>query len=317
MIASRDNRPITSKRQPNLAGFDLNLVPALDALLRHRSVTRAAGEVGLSQPAMSHALSRLRDLHGDPLLVRTRSGYVLSPRALAIQPQLALAVSHLRDVFETHDFDPAVEKRTVRLAAADTQTILILPGVMARLAVEAPGVEVRAESPRADILDRLDGGQLDLAFAQSSMPLPPGVHSEVICEDQLALVMRRGHPAAAKAWSIEDYGSYRHVGVAILGDGVSDIDALLAAHGVARQISLVTPHFMAALAAVAASDMVTTMSALLARRFARAFGLVLHEPPFEQVSLQTTLVYSHVRASDPFLAWFRSVVRDVATTLPS
>ena len=230
---------IATMRELNIAGLDLNLVPALDALLRRRNVTRAAEDVGLSQPAMSRALARLRDLHGDPLLVRTRSGYVLTPRALAMQPQLTLAVAHLRGVFDRHTFDPGVEKRTVRVAAADTHTILIMPGIMARLALEAPGVDVRVETPRPDILDRLDGGELDLAFALSSMPLPPGVNSELVCEDELALVMRRGHPAADGLWSIEDYGSYRHVAVAIFGDGVSDIDALLAADGVTRRISLV------------------------------------------------------------------------------
>ena len=307
---------VRSMRELNIAGLDLNLVPALDALLRHRNVTRAAEEVGLSQPAMSRALGRLRELHDDPLLVRVGSGYVLTHRAQTMQPQLALAVSHLREVFQKQAFDPGLEKRTLKIAAADTQTVLLLPGVMQRLALEAPAVDVRVEAPRPDTIGRLQGGELDLAFALSSMPLPPGTNSEVVFEDELALVMRRGHPAADKAWSIEDYGSYRHVGVAILGDGVSEIDALLAARGVTRRIAFVTPHFMAALAAVGASDMVTTVSATLARRFAPALKLVMQRPPFEDALLHTTLVYSHARASDPFLTWFRSVVAEVAMALP-
>ena len=131
---------IVYMREVNIAGLDLNLVPALEALLRHRNVTRAANDVGMSQPAMSRALSRLRDLHDDPLLVRTRTGYVLTPRAIAIQPQLALATGHLRNVFRQQALNLKTEARTVRLAATDTQTILFLPGLMKRLAVEAPGV---------------------------------------------------------------------------------------------------------------------------------------------------------------------------------
>lgn len=300
-------------REVNIAGLDLNLVPALDALLRRRNVTRAAADVGLSQPAMSRALARLRDLQSDPLLVRTRSGYVLTPRAQAIQPLLASAVRQLRDLFQQQSFDPGTERRIVRLAAADTQTVLLVPGIMARLAGEAPGVDLRVEGYGPDLLGRLDSGALDLAFALSSTPLPPGTSSEVVAEDHLALVMRRGHPAAERAWSIADYGSYHHVGVALLGDGQSEIDALLAAEGVSRRIALVTPHFMAALAAVAATDMVTTVSAALARRFAAVFGLVLHEPPFARTLLRTTLVCSHVRSADPFLAWFRALVREVAS----
>ncbi len=305
---------IISMRELNMAGIDLNLVPALQALLRRRSVTRAAADVGLSQPAMSRALARLRDLQGDPLLVRTRAGYVLTPRAQAIQPQLAAAMSHLRHVFEQQGFDPLIERRTVRLAAADTQAILILPGVAGRLAVEAPGVELRAEPYSPDILERLEGGALDLAFALSSTPLPPGVYSEVVGEDRLALVMRRGHPGAGRSWSIAEYGKWQHVGIALLGDGRSEIDARLAASGVTRRISLVTPYFTAALAAVAATDLVTTMSAALAHRFAAQFDLVLQPPPFDEIRLQSTLICSHARARDPFLAWFRTVVREAAET---
>ena len=161
--------------EPNIAGIDLNLVPALDALLRLCSVTQAAAGVGLSQPAMSRALARLRELQGDPLLVRVRTGYVLTPRAHAIQPQLTSAMRHLRGVFRQQSFDPLIERRTVRLAAADMHAVVILPGVAARLAVEAPRVELRVEPSAPEILDRLEGGTLDLAFALSSTSLPSGV----------------------------------------------------------------------------------------------------------------------------------------------
>jgi len=100
--------------------------------------------------------------------------------------------------------------------------------------------------------------------------------------------------------------------VALTGDGQSELDAILAAAGVSRRIALVTPHFTAALAAVAASDMVTTVSAALARTFAATFDLVLQPPPFGETALPATLVCSHVRAADPFLVWFRRLVREVA-----
>ncbi|MEI9997350.1 MAG: LysR family transcriptional regulator [Rhizomicrobium sp.] len=300
-------------REVNIAGLDLNLIPALDALLRHRNVTRAAAEVGLSQPAMSRALARLRELHGDPLLVRTRSGYVLTPRAQTMQPQLAQAIGHLRSTFAQPAFDPGSERRTVRLAAADSHTILILPEVMSRLAVEAPGVDVRVEAYRPGTYERLDSGALDFAFAMSSTPLPPGISSEVVAEDRVALVMRRGHPAANRKWTLADYAKYPHAGVALLGDGQTEIDAVLAAAGIRRRIALVTPNFIAALAAVAATDMVTTLSAALARRFSASLALVLRDAPFVETGLQTTLVCSHIRAADRFCVWFRSLVRDAAS----
>ena len=303
---------IISMREMNISGVDLNLVPALEALLRRRSVTRAAADVGLSQPAMSRALARLRELQDDPLMVRTPAGYVLTPRAEAIQPVLADAVSRLRDVFTAQLFDPASERRTLRIAASDSQTVTLLPKVAARVASEAPGVDIRVEPYGADLVSRVESGALDLAFALSSTPLPPGAHSEAVADDHLALVMRRDHPAAARRWSVQDYGRFDHVGITLLGDGQSEIDALLADAGVNRRIAVQTPHFMAALAIVASTDLVTTLSATLAHQFAQTFKLNVQPPPFGKRPFKLTLVSSHVRAADPFLVWFRQVVREAA-----
>jgi DNA-binding transcriptional LysR family regulator len=299
-------------RELNIAGVDLNLLPALEALLRLRHVTRAAAEVGLSQPAMSRALGRLRALLNDPLLVRGRAGFLLTPRAQRLAPQLAATLNGLRDLLAEPEFDPAQERRTIRMAASDTQTILLAPSLMVRLAREAPGIELRMEAYGPDPIARMENGTLDLAFALANSPLPPGAVSEPLADDRLALVMRRGHPAAHRPWSVADYGVFGHVGVALLGDGVSEIDALLAAAGVRRRIALVTPHFMAALATVAATDLVTTISEVFARRFATTFDLVLRPPPFADSGLRMTLAWSHVRTADPVLTWFRGMVRDVA-----
>jgi DNA-binding transcriptional LysR family regulator len=296
----------------HISGLDLKLVPALEALLRRRNVTHAAGELGLSQPAMSRALARLRDLQGDPLLVRGPGGYVLTPRAQALQPRLAEVLSQLGAIFHPRAFDPSEERRTLRLAAADVQTIMFLPAVAARLAQEAPGVDLRVESYGSATAERVLMGEIDLAFALTTTPLAPGAYSEVVAEDRLAVVMRRDHPAANRVWSLADYGAYPHAVVTLVGDGQSEIDAILAGAGVTRRIALATPHFMAALAAVGATDMVTTMSAALAARFAPALGLRLQAPPFAETGLEMTLVSSHIRASDPFLAWFRDLVRQVA-----
>lgn len=306
---------IIGMHQVNIGALDLNLVKALDALLRWRSVSRAAEDVGLSQPAMSRALARLREVADDPLLVRTPAGYMLTPRAKAIQPALASALASLREVFQPQAFDPLQERRVVRLAASDAQTVLLLPGVVARLAREAPGVELRAEPYGADLVERLEGGSLDMAFAVSTTPLPPGAYSEAVGRDGLAVAMRRGHPAAGRPWRIEDYAAFDHVAVSILGDGQSELDARLAASGVKRRIAVTTPHFMAALAIAAATDLVTTLSATLVARFAEAFGLVAKTPPFGEAAFELTMVCAHVQASDPLLAWLRGVVREVAASL--
>jgi DNA-binding transcriptional LysR family regulator len=301
-------------REVNLAGLDLNLLPALEALLRRRNVTRAAAEVGLSQPAMSRALARLRGIFGDPLLVRVGGSLAPTPLAEALMPKATAALDGLRGLFRAEDFDPATLERAIRVAAADAQTILLAPRLVARLALEAPGVDLRFEPISRDIMARMERGEVDLCFATAATPLPPGAVSELLARDKLALVMRRGHPAANRDWTLADYAAYSHATVAFFGDRISEIDAALAAAGVERRIALTTPHFMATVAAVAASDLVTTISRAFAHRFAEPLGLVLRRPPLPD-ALDTTVVALRLRAADPALQWFRRVLREEAAAV--
>ena len=296
----------------NISGLDLNLLPPLDALLRQRNVTHAAEAVGLSQPAMSRALARLREIFDDEILVRVGRSFVLTPRAAGLAPRVAAALAEVRALYKAPAFDPLAERRVVRIAAIDVQTVLFCGPLMARLRKEAPGVELRFEGYGADILARIENGATDLAFALTTTPLPPGARSEFVASDQLALVMRRDHPAANRKWRIADYGRYDHVGVTVLGDGLSELDARLAAAGVTRSIPLVTPHFTAALAAVATSDLVTTISRAFARHFADSFGLAVLDPPFPDTQLHGTIVWSAVKNGDKLLAWLRGRIGEVA-----
>jgi DNA-binding transcriptional LysR family regulator len=302
-------------REMNLAGVDLNLLPALEALLRRRNVTRAAEDVGLSQPAMSRALARLRAVIGDPLLVRVPGGLAPTPRALALAPGLTAALDGLGGVFREPAFAPEEMRRVFRLAATDSMTVLLTPALLPAIRAEAPGVDLRFETYGPDMRARIEDGSLDLVFAVATTPLPPGAVSEPIARDALALVMRRGHPAAGRRWTVADYAEFAHVTVAIRADDDSEIDTRLAEAGVARRIVLTTPYFLAALAAVGASDCVTTLSAAVSRRFADDFGLILANPPFSDVALTMTLVGAAARASDPGLVWLRKRIREAAATV--
>lgn len=300
-------------RDVHLTSVDLNLLPALEALLRRRNVSAAAADVGLSQPAMSRALARLREVLGDVLLIRAPGGgYALSPRGEALAGQLAGALDQVKAVFQPPVFDPAQVERTIRMVGGDTQGILLMPPLMKRLAKEAPGIDLRLENYGPTMIQRMETGHLDLAFAIATAPLPPGARSEPYGVDRLALVMRKDHPAANKKWTIDDYGKWDQVGISIFGDAGSDMDAQLARAGVHRRMALIQPTFIGAIAAVSQTDMVTTISRVFAQRFAADFGLVLKEPPLPEVKLELTLAWSHVRAADPVLAWLRGVIREVA-----
>jgi DNA-binding transcriptional LysR family regulator len=302
-------------REVNLAGIDLNLLPVLDALLRRRHVSRAAADVGLSQPAMSRAMARLRDLTGDPLLLRGRNGYALTAKAARLAPRLAVLLDGTAALLRDEPFDPGAVRRGIRIAAADSQTILFAPPLMARLACEAPGIDLGFEAYAPDLAERMETGRLDLAFALASTPLPPGALAEPLGQDRLALVMRRGHPDAGRDWTVADYGRVGHVTVSLMGDGRSDLDAVLAQSGVTRRIALTTPYFMAALATVSRTDFVTTVSHALATRFARRFDLVLKPPPVPQAALAMTVVWPLARKDDEALAWLRALLRETAADI--
>lgn len=303
-------------RDMHLKAIDLNLLTALGALLRQHSVSRAAREVGLSQPAMSRALDRLRHLFDDELMIRSGAGMVLTARAETLAPRVQAILADILDVVAEPEFDPGKERRTLRIAAVDSQTALFFPGVMARLLKDAPDVDLRAVPMGPDLARRMQAGEVDLTFSLANYPLPPGTHSESLLEDRLALVLRRGHPVAAReALTMADYAALTHVTMSIFGDSHTETDATLAAAGLERRIALTTPHFSAALATVARTDMVTLISRAFARQFAEPLGLVLLEPPLPTGALHLTLVWPASRKNDRLLAWLRGIFKEVAAEM--
>lgn len=196
-------------------------------------------------------------------------------------------------------FELAKVRRVLHLAGCDAHSILFIPDLMNRIREEAPGIELSIESYTRDVFKRLVDGSIDLVFFNAETPLPPGTVSTVIFEDRYALVMREKHPAAAKKWTLAEYAKWESVVVALIGDGRSDIDARLAKAGLTRRIGLSTPHFMGCLAAVAATDMITTTSHLVATRYAKDYRLVVRDPPFPEVRFNNTITTSALRMNVP------------------
>src|SRR5215813_1053891 len=299
-------------RDLNLASVDLNLLPAPEALLRRRHVTRAAADVGLSQPAMSHVLARLRRVLDDDLLVRGPSGLALTPRAEEIAPRVTAILNAARVIYRPPPFEPAKVRRVLHIAGCDVHSILFAPDLMNRVREEAPGIELSIENYARDVFKRLQDGSVDLVFSNAETALPTGAVSTVVGEDRYALVMRQKHPAAAKKWTLAEYTKWESVVVSLFGDGTSDIDARLAKAGLTRRIGLTTPHFMGCLAAVSATDMIATTSHLLATQHAKAYQPIVREPPFPEVRFTSTLIGSALRINDPVIRWFCALVKEVS-----
>jgi DNA-binding transcriptional LysR family regulator len=299
----------------NLSSVGLSLLPALDALLRRRHVTRAAEDVGLSQPAMSHVLAKLRRALGDDLLVRGPSGLVLTSRAEEIAPQVTEILDAAKAIYRPPAFEPSKVRRTLHLVGCDWHSILVAPDLIKCLHEQAPGIDLSIESYTRDTFKRLAEGAVDLVFFNTQTPLPPGAVSTVVGEDRYALVMRNGHPAARKKWTLADYAKWDSVVVSLTGDGMSDIDARLAKAGITRRVGLSTPHFMGCLATVSATDLITTTSLLFAARHATTYGLVIREPPFPEGRFINTLIGSASRTNDPVIRWFCALFKDVYEAL--
>jgi len=301
--------------QVNLNSIDLNLLPPLDALLRLRHVTHAAAEVGLSQPAMSRALGRLRAALDDPLLVKGQSGFVLTPRALALAPLVAAALAQTKAVFQPIEFDPTKAVRSIRMAATDTYAVLLGPPIIARLSQEAPSITLQMIPVSRLLPQQLEDGSADFAVALATTPLRAGARSMPLAGDRLAVVLSRRHPMAQRDWTMTDYGRYKHATVSIFGDGQSEMDSLLADAGITRTIGFRSPHFTAALAVVAASNMVTTISEAFARSLSAHFDLVIKPAPFAAAELPIVLVWSQVRDHDPLHIWFRRIVSETCAVV--
>lgn len=302
---------IFTMHEKHLRAIDLNLLPVLEALLRHRNATRAGAEVGLSQPAMSRALGRLRHLLDDPLLVRGPGGQLLSPRAQALRQPLAALLADVSALLVEPPFDPAAERRTLRLAMTDAQAELILAPLVRRIRMAAPGVMLEWVPIGPGLPAQMLSGEIDLTFALDTTPLPRGAASEPLMTDSLAVVVRNGHPCGGR-WTKADYAVYPSIIVSLLGDRASDMDAELAASGLDRPIGAVVPSFRAAAGIVAATDGVTTISHLFAARLAGPLGLTLIDPPLLNKRLGVVTVWASHRRADPMLGWLRQLLRDVA-----
>jgi DNA-binding transcriptional LysR family regulator len=290
-----------------LAGIDLNLLTSLDALLATQSVTRAAQELGRTQPAVSHALRRLRELLGDELLVRTPKGMQLTPRALELRPAVRAAIEAAEAVLqEAPAFDPARAQRSFTVAMADQASFLLLPPLIERLAREAPGV--RIEQPPGPLHTLVDDADLAIGVFRDE---PATVRQEPLFREEFACVLRRGSAAARGKLDLERFLALPHLLVAPRGLPGSPLDDALAKAGQRRRVVLTVPHFLVAPHVIATTDLVWTAPAGLARAFGH-LPLVMREPPFRTEGFTVTMRWHARLDRDPGLRWLRGLFREVA-----
>jgi len=302
-------------RWMNLAGLDLNLLVALDALLAEASVGRAAVRLNLSQPAVSHALRRLREATGDPLLVRVGARMEPTPRAQALRAPLAQALDQVRGLFQAQDFDPATSTRGFRLMMPDLCVDLLMPTVLQRVADAAPGVRLDVVPWRGPAVLTPDFARtVDLVVAWTGEAYP-GFHRQSLYTDRDALAVRRGHPAAGRLSDLAGFNAARHVAVIGTGERDDAIEAFLRQNGIERRIALAVPSYLQALRMCARSDLVAFVPGRLIAALAEPLDLVQVEPPIDPGEDRQYLFHPVVAQMDPGSVWIRELVLRVGRGL--
>lgn len=301
-----------------LEALTLHQLRVLLVLLEERSVTRAARRLGVSQPALSHALRGLRDALGDPLLVSARGGLVPTARAEAVAPALRRALHELEGALRSGAADePRTWSRTLVLATWDGMSLSVLPRLLARVGAEAPGlcIDVRPVPPEGAAAG-LGDGSLDLAIEVRPAEAP-GLRTRSLGTDTFACVVRRDHPAVGVALDLDTWLALPHALISPQGRGTTVVDSRLGELGRKRHVALRIRYFLAAPLVVAASDLVLTAPRSLCEQMAELAPLRVFEPPLVLAPFSTRMVWHERADADPVHRWLRDAVVDAVTARPS
>jgi len=296
----------------DIRAVDLNLLKAFDALMSERAVTRAAGRIGLSQPAMSHALSRLRALFADDLFVRTPNRMEPTARAREIAPLVSAAIEHIEAALNLSvGFDPAKSAGIFTAGMAEYAEVALVGRLAESFARQAPKATLRLTPVTgAEAAEQLDSGAIDVA-ASHLRALPAHLASMVLLRDPFVLIARRGHPLAAEPLSIEGYAALDHVLVSPRGDTTGAVDRALKDFGLKRRIALLVATYLALPSVLAASDLVATVPRRTARQIA-AIAEIEIMPLAIDLSVLVSMAWHRRAASEPAQIWFRSLLIEAA-----
>jgi DNA-binding transcriptional LysR family regulator len=302
----------------HLSGVDLNLLVVLDALLTEGHVTRAARRVGLSQSAASHALGRLRSLLGDPLFVRSGRRLAPTPRAEALREPVRVALTAAAAaLLGAPRFDPARAERTFRVVSGDLALLAVLPALVARVAREAPRVDLTFLAPGADPYGGLERADADLVIG----PLlrgerGAGVRHQELFAEAFVCMMRRGHPLGTKRkLTLDAYCAASHALIAPGGTPGGIVDDALARLGRSRRVAVRVPHFLVAPFVVGGGDLLLTLPERVATTLARNLDVVLLPPPLRVPGFTMAMFWHERTTDDPAHGWLRSVVERACASL--
>ncbi|GFD88859.1 LysR family transcriptional regulator [Tenacibaculum sp. KUL152] len=301
----------------NLNAFDLNLLRVFDAVMRYRNVSKAADALYLSQPAASHALSRLRHALNDELFVKSPNGMKPTSRALDIAPAVSKALAELSQALAPATFNPSTSEATVRLATHDYFVALVMPKLAHYLGLHAPNMSITTRPMEGRAIELLDDQQIDVAISAFG-DLPERIKKVTLIEDDYVCVMRGGHPLSHfDELTLQRYVESRHLLISPKGDARGFVDDMLMSLGLKRHVALVVNQFSPAPDIVSSSDLLVTLPRHIAKKYESKYDLAIVELPFESNVdyTKTHAIFNKKLGQSAPMTWFVNTLRELCEGL--
>ncbi len=307
----------------NISRIDLNLLVYFDVLLREKNVTRAANHLGITQPAMSNVLKRLRDLFSDPLLIRTSEGMTPTAKAMELEPMVRTLLTQIEYVVQpTEAFNPAKSRRLFRIMASDYAESTLIPRVLSRLRKEAPGVILDMLTPSDVSFLDVEQGRVDMAINRFDK-IPQSFHQKTIWEDAFSCLLSVHNPLIFD-FTLENYLNAQHIWVSKTGFGIGVgvdpkdiqrlgwVDEALARINKKRRITVFTRHYHVAMQLAQEQDLIATLPSKAAKLTLENPKIVVKPPPFKIPPIELKMAWSPLLQNNQDHRWLRNLIAEVA-----
>jgi DNA-binding transcriptional LysR family regulator len=311
----------------NINRVDLNLLVYLDVLLHEKSVSRAAEQLGITQPALSNGLKRLRELFNDPLLIRSSEGMKPTERAIEIQPRVRKILAETAEMLEPkQEFKPLQSRRVFRVMVSDYAEATLIPPLIKQIRSEAPNIILDFLTPSDVSYHDMEMGRVDMAINRFD-EVPGSFHQAVIWRDSFSCLMSRYNPIVDN-FNLKTYLEAQHIWVSKTGMGVGFgvnpeksgglgwIDQALARIGKRRKITIFTRHYQMPALLVQTNDLVATLPSRIAHMHADNPRLMMSEPPFHIPEFELIMAWSPLLHHNAGHQWLRRLVHYVAQRMP-
>lgn len=301
-----------------LSDIDLNQLVLFHQLMVHRRVSKAAEVLGITQPAASNSLAKLRKLFGDELFLRTSTGMVPTPFAEQLAEPVGYALGMIHSGLNQHSsFEPASVKRTLTVGMTDIGEIVFLPALVERLRQEAPGITLATVRTTATTLrDDMETGKVDLAIG----PLPQlkaGFFQRLLFRQRYVCLFRKGHALDRASLSLTDFKAAEHLVIVSAGTGHGRVDELIQRAGIERSTRLTVPHFVSVGHILQRSDLVATVTERLAQSLAQPFDLSFRAHPLDLPEVAINVFWHGKVHRSPVHQWLRGIVFELFGEDPS